>query len=369
MKPSNIIYESDASQIAGNAKEVFIPTSIAEISQIVKRSKSITPRGAGTGLAGGAVPTDNTVIDLSKMNRIISFNKARKSIEVEAGIILDELNDSISSSGLEFPVQPSSHEVCTIGGMIATDAVGSRAARYGRTSRWVEWIEVMDSLGHVRRVGKTELGEFAGQEGITGIILSASLRLVEKVNRTASLISVDSLGDIMEIVRELKRDMEVSMIEFIDRDISVLIGLDKTYHIIVEYESDTGQFKGRDYEKLLGLRDRIYPILAQKGYSRIEDPKIFIEKFSDVASWLEERGVPVFGHLSVGIIHPCFSKSQEKFIPELMKLVKKLSGSVSGEHGIGLLKKEFLDKNDRDLVEIVKKRNDPLNKFNPGKII
>ncbi|MDO8516760.1 MAG: FAD-binding oxidoreductase [Nanoarchaeota archaeon] len=369
LKSKDIVYRTDASQIIGNPLKVVIPKTINEVTNIVRLNQKIIPRGGGTGLVGGCVPNEGVVIDLSKLNKIIRFDERRKKIEVETGIVLDDLNEFLDNYSLEFPVKPSSHEVCTIGGMIATDAVGSRAIKYGKTSKWIEWIEIIDSQGKIIRKGKAEISDFTGLEGITGIIIRASLKLSPKVKRSASIISREEISDIIDIVREIRLNSEISMIEFFDKKVSGLLGLEKKYNLLIEYESDSGELKGDAYNRIMSLRDSTYPILAEKGYSRIEDPRMFLDKISDLIFWLEANKIPTFGHLGVGILHPCFSKEQEKKIPDLMRIVKRLRGQVTGEHGIGLLKKNFLDKTEKKLYESVKKRNDPKNKFNPEKII
>jgi FAD/FMN-containing dehydrogenase len=85
--------------------------------------------------------------------------------------------------------------------------------------------------------------------------------------------------------------------------------------------------------------------------------------------WLEERGIPYFGHLGIGVIHPCFNHNQEKDILEMIKVVKKFGGQISGAYGIGLLKREFVEINDLKIWANVKRRTDPQNKFNLGKVI
>lgn len=364
-----VAYSTDASMIKGQATSVLFPKSAEEISQIVKNSSGVVPRGAGTGLAGGAVPQNCAVVDLSKMNQILEFNREKKAIEVEAGIVLDELNDYLSIYSLEFPVKPSSHSVCTIGGMIATNAVGSRAIKYGRTSEWVESIEVVDGKGETLKIGKTDLSDFAGMEGITGIITRAKLKLVSLKKRTASILEFGSLEEVQNHVIKLKSRNDISAIEFMDKFTSSVLGLSDKYHIIVEYESEEGKLKDREYSKIMELRDRIYPALASLGYTRIEDPKIMIGKFSEFADFLEENKIPFFGHLGVGIVHPVFRAGEEKRISEAIKLAKKLHGQVSGEHGIGLAKKKFLDENDNKLIARIKSRHDPANKLNCGKVI
>ena len=124
-----------------------------------------------------------------------------------------------------------------------------------------------------------------------------------------------------------------------------------------------------EYDDLMDMRDRVYPLVASMGYTKIEDPKIMIDRFVKLVSWLESKGIPVFGHIGVGILHPCFKKEQESLVPEMMKLVQRLGGSISGEHGIGMLKRGFVEANDRKILVNVKKRTDPLGKFNMEKVI
>jgi glycolate oxidase len=369
-------YISDASRLKGKALDVFHPQNLEEVRDIISKNKHILIRGAGTGLAGGAVPQNgqDVVVDLSKMKKISDFDKERLTIEVEAGVILDDLQDYVSEFGLEFPVNPSSHAVCTIGGMIATNAVGNRGVKYGKTSNWIKWVEVVDCYGNVDRKGITEMSDYIGIEGITGVVVRACLKLSPKKEKMAKLIRVENLESVIDVVKDLKRDIGISMIEFLDKIVSKLIGLGDSYYLIVEREFDGmesgGQWlMGRELDKLMALRDNVYPALAGEGYTRIEDPKIMIERFVDLMKWLEARGIPVFGHIGVGILHPCFNSDQEKFIPEMMDLVKRHGGQVSGEHGIGLLKRGFVEINDQKILRNIKKRTDPLEKFNIGKVI
>ena len=365
------VYESDASQLKGNALDVVFPKSVAEVRGIITKTNRIVVRGAGTGLAGGCVPQNglDVVLDISKMDKISGFNIEQKIVEVEAGVILDDLQDYISEHNLEFPVSPFSHAVCTIGGMIATDAVGSRAIKYGKTSNWVRWIEIVDDEGKLHKKGITELSDYSGMEGITGVIVRACLKLSPKKKRTGSLVSIENYDEIISIVRELKRDSNVSMIEFLGKIISEKIGLGSNYHLIVEYEDGLGKLSDKEYEKLLALRGKMESTMIEEGYIYLEDPKVLLDRSGKLIEWIEERNIPVFGHIGVGIFHPRFNEEQKKYIPEMMKLVKRLGGQISGEHGIGILKKEFVEMSDKKILINVKKRTDPLNKFNVGKVI
>ncbi|MCK5321281.1 FAD-binding oxidoreductase [Candidatus Pacearchaeota archaeon] len=364
-------YESDASQLNGKALDVVHPKTIMEVRSIVARTPRIVLRGAGTGLAGGCVPLNglDVVLDLSKLDFIGSLDKERRVIEVGAGVVLDDLQNYLAKSNLEFPIDPSGRKVCIIGGMIATDAVGSRMIKYGKISSWIKWVDIVDGYGNLHRKGVTELSDYVGMEGITGVIVRACLKLLPLKNRTASLVKVESLEEVVSIVRDLKRNSMISMIEFLDKKISKGLELTEDYHLIIEYEDDSGLLKEEDYRELMKMRDKIYSFVVNEGYARIEDPRIMIDRFVKLMSWLEGVGIPTFGHIGVGILHPCFSRDQEKYIPEMMKVVKRLSGQISGEYGIGILKINLVDMGDKKILINVKKRTDPLNKFNVGKVI
>lgn len=365
------IYGVDASRLKGLPSEVEQPETIEEARNIIAISKRIIPRGGATGLAGGCVPITNsdTVLDLSKLDKILDLDEEQKIIIVEAGVILDDLQEHLKEYNLEFPVKPSSHMACTIGGMIAADAVGNRAIKYGKTSSWIKWVEIIDGNGSLHKKGITEISDYAGLEGITGVISKACLKLSPLKQRTASLIALETTQEIIETVRDKKRNTSVSAIEFLDKTISEKIGLEPKYNLIIEYENDSGELKEKYYEELMQKRDAAYPIIAKEGYTRIEDPKLMLDKIPTLITWLEKAKVPVFGHIGVGILHPCFNTAQEKHIPEMMKLVKRLGGAISGEHGIGVLKKAFVEFNDKKILENIKKRTDTLNKFNVGKVI
>lgn len=364
------VYGIDASRLSGIPLDVYLPKTIAEAKEIIMSNKRIVPRGAATGLAGGAIPSsEDIVVDMSKLDSIEEFDIEQRTVVVEAGVILDDLQEYLQEYGLEFPIKPSSHAVATIAGMIATDAVGNRAVKYGKTSHWIKWIEVIDGYGRTLKKGITELSDYSGLEGITGVISRACLKLSPIVTRTATVKQLDDINELIEKVKVLKRNENISALEFIDKGLSQKLELEEKYTLIIEYEDDSGELANEEYKKIMQKRDSLYPLIAQEGYSRIEDPKIMVDKFDKLMSWLEDKKIPTFGHIGVGILHPCFNHDQEKYIPEMMKVVQRLSGQISGEHGIGILKREFLDFNDKKILENIKKRTDTLSKFNIGKVI
>jgi len=371
MKSKNLQpYETDASGIIGKALEVFHPKTVMEVRNIVSQSKRIVSRGGGTGLAGGCVPYngEDTVIDLSKMDKISSLDKERKTVEVEAGVILSDLQNFLRPHKLEFPVDLASDRLATIGGMIATNAFGSRAFKYRQTGNWITWVEIVDGEGNLHRKGATELSDYVGLEGTTGVIVKACLKLEPIKYRTVSLMKLETIDGAVEITKRLKINSAVSIIDFLDKKASGIIGLPPNYHLIIEYENDKGILKADEYQNFLKLKETIYPKLFGEGYFKIEDPKILIDKFPRLSTWLEKKGIPFIGHLSLGVIHPFLNKEQEKLLPELIDLVKKLGGKISGKHGIGILKKDYIDSIDKKILENIKKRTDPRNKFNMGKI-
>jgi FAD/FMN-containing dehydrogenase len=282
---------------------------------------------------------------------------------------LQDLQDYLEDYNLEFPISPLSKEIATIGGMIATNAIGNRSLKYGRTENWINWIEIINCNGDLEKKGLTEISDYSGMEGTTGIIVRACLRLVRKKQRTASVITTESFEEIISIVKNLKRNSNISMTKFLDKWLSKKLNLGGGYNLIIEYEDDSGNLKGKEYLEILNLIDEIYPTMVKGEYLRIEDPKILIDKFPIFMRWLEIKKIPSFGDISSGILHPCFNNQQEKLIPEMVRLIKRLGGQISSVYGVGILKKGFVEINDQKILRNVKKRTDPLNKFNPGKLI
>lgn len=380
-------YKGDASRLKGKVIDVLHPGDVEEACEMVRDSERIVIRGAGTGLAGGAVPQGDVVLDMSRLEKISDFDGERKTVVVEAGVVLDDLQEFLGRrSDLEFPVRPSSHAVCTIGGMVATNAVGNRGMRYGKVDEWVKWVEVIDSRGRVERKGVTEMSDYVGMEGITGVIVKICLKLNRKVVRSCSLLKLGKIEDVVQMTLKLKQRSDVCGVEFMDKIVSVGVGFEEGYYLLVEFveggeRSEEGGVRGEDvvvdykrmtgkaYDRIMRRRDAVYPFVAGQGYTRIEDPKIMVNRLPEFLTWLEMKGVPTFGHIGTGILHPCFSVEQERLIPEMMRLVRRLGGMVSGEHGIGLLKREFVEVVDRKILETVKRRLDSDGKFNVGKVV
>jgi UDP-N-acetylenolpyruvoylglucosamine reductase len=368
-KQIKIIYQSDSSKINGELEEFFCPKTISELSYLVKKYPFITIRGAGTGIAGGAVPQNDVVISMLNFNRILKFDEKRHVIEVEAGRILDDLNEFLSEKGYEFPVIPYSKNICTIGGMIANNSFGIFSAKYGSVSRYVESIKIMDSEGIVKEKGRVEISDFIGLEGITGIILSVKLRVVKKTKKTFDVVKIKNLERIDDLIREIKARNDVCMLNFFDKNISPLLGFEDDNTIIVGYESNNGIIKNKEADALVKKIFGIYPILIKQNYEKIENLKIFFDKSKEIINLLNENKIPVFGDLGFGNIHLCFTKNHIPKLEELIKYAKKNRSKINTGMEIGLIKKNLINVINKNIYFSVKKRNDSLGKFNINKII
>ncbi len=365
-------YSTDASQIKGKAAAIVYPLEAEQVRQVVRyaaRTKlDLVARGAGTNLVGSAVPNKSIVVDFSRMNRIKSINVKNKMVVVEPGVVLAELNSWLKRFSLAFPVRPSSERVCTIGGMIATNAAGGFALSCGKTADWVEALEIIDGTGKQFTLKGGDVKDFAGSEGTLGMIVEARLRL----SAPKSIVSMDvytaeSTVSAIDTVKQLKNSSAVS-IEFLDKLAAGLAGLEEKNYIFVAYEDESGNIKSQaDIKRFQDIRDSAYPVLASNSYSIIEDPEIELHKLGELIDWLQANGIPSFGHIGIGILHPCFKDSSK--LQELYSLVRKLSGNVSGEHGIGLKKRHFISKEYSERVSRLKKRFDPDSLLNRGKVL
>lgn len=363
-----VAYSSDASQIRGKADAVVWPETETDIIRIVKycleKNMNIVTRGGGTSLVGGTVPDNSVVIDLSRMNKIeIEGSYAT----VEPGAILEDLNEK--TGRLAFPVIIGSRKACTIGGMIATNAAGMRSLKYGKMENWVEELEVIDGSGKKLKIGKEKVKDFCGKEGTTGIITKAKLKLIDKPKEVSlSLLGFDNITNLVEKVKELRKNKNVSIIEYIDKTTSKLADLEHKYHLMVEYESSEGNIKGQDMGEVWHMRESLYPLVAEDGHIIIEDPEIDIEKIDKFLYWMQKNDVPAFGHISIGVVHAHFKKDSP-LIKEMFEVVESLGGSATGEHGIGILKKEFLEKEKKEEIKKLKQVYDEKNILNKGKVI
>jgi FAD/FMN-containing dehydrogenase len=367
---NKIVYEENINNIKGKATTIVFPDSIDEIKNLVKLSnEDLVPRGSGSSFTGGVIPKNSVVIDFSKMNRIIELSSAKKTVTLEPGVILAELNEELEPYSLEFPIVPLFGGIETIGGMIAKNSAGNREIKYGRMLGWIDSLEVIDSKGEQIKVSKSDLSDFVGMEGTTGLIIQATLRLTSKKQRTITILKAASLDDVFIANRKLRLKQDISSIDLISKELSSLLGLEKKHHIFVELESNEGSFRGDDYHKFVKLKNRAYKKAALEGFIYISNVKFLIDSLQDFLIYLEEKNIPYLAHLASGVVYPFFRAEQIEKIEDAMKLAKRLRGKIAYNFGVGLTKKNVLEPGEIELMRRVKMRQDPQFRFNRDKLI
>jgi len=364
-------YSTDASGVMGRAERVMLPENIEDIQKIVKTSFNldIVLRGAGTGFAGGAVPNNSIVIDVSKMNKIISFDMKNLRVKVESGMTVKELNERLQKADLEFPIATSNYGAASIGGMIATNAVGKNGMKYGPMKDWVDELEFVNAKGELIRLGKADIGDVCGMEGITGVIVSATLRIIPKVKKSISLFQSDSIDEILNVSRRLKTEREVLSIELFSPSLSLLLGLSSSYNLVIEFNSERGKIKeDKDYEFFSKIKEAAYFKLFSEGYEPPLDPKFFFDKLKEFISFLDSNDIPYFSDIGYGVVYPFFKKNEDLKKEEVINIIKKSNSKLS-VFKFGLLRKDFLDSFEKKIIGRIKIRHDPIAKFNKGKVI
>lgn len=366
-----IAYSSDASALEGKTNTVVWPKNTTGVKRIVefavKQKIDLIPRGGGTGLAGAVIPQNSIVLDFSRMNKILEIGK--DYAVVEPGIILDNLNRELKKHNLFFPVIPSSHAVCTIGGMIACNAAGVRAIKYGKMMDWIQELEVVTGNGEIINVNGEQIDDFCGTEGVAGIITNARLRVTKPLNEfSASIFGFDNSGKLVEKVKDIIKNKNVIAVEYMDKLTARLSNDEDKFFLFVEYENDEGDIKdGKEIEKRMKSRTVLGQTLASKGYIVVEDPKIPMDRIPEFLDWLNAKEIPNYGHIGVGIIHARVKRNYD--LKEFYEKVQELGGDVSGEHGVGIMKRQYATYELRNRIIRLKDRYDPRGILNRGKVI
>jgi len=370
---TRIAYSRDASRIQGGCQAVVWPETVTDVVRLAQWAAEtgidLVPRGAGTGLCGGATPQNSVVVDSAHLRHLGPVDIQTKQIVVDAGIPLDHLNRTLHSEGLFLPVIPGSHRSATIGGMIATNAAGLHAVRYGRMADWVEDVVIVNGKGQVQCLSGSARSNSTGWEGITGMIVQATLRLTERPgNRSLTLLPLENLRELLDQIDSLKTNPALSAMEYINPNAAVKVGWAAKHTLLVEYHSADGEIKDpKEMAIIWGARESLSARLTQAGYPISEDPQIPPEAQENILSWLTAQNIPVFGHIGVGILHPRFLPDDPR-IPQLYRRVFAARGRISGEHGIGLKKRQWISVEMKAEVQILKKRFDPDCVFNRGKL-
>lgn len=364
-------YSTDSSTIKGEALAVVWPSNYEQLKMLLKYASReeipIVPRGGGTGLVGGAVPQKGIVVDLSRLNKVKKLYLNEKAVVVQAGVVLDKLNASIAEYNLEFPINPSSHSSCTIGGMLATNASDSKHSTGRWIKNWVKDITFLDGTGRIFTLEKNEAKSFIGTEGCCGVIIEATVNLVAKKNYSTDLFKFSELSSVLSKIKELKEDKMVVVMEYINSVASQIVGLGNHEHLLVKYsDSKKGSIEPSEADKLWHDYENLYSILVENGYLRGEDV-LFENDAGKFVDWLNKQGFPCYGGLAAGSVHPHLQNLGQ--VDRIAKVVAELKGSMVGQYGVGLLRRKYAPFVTVHTVKELKVKYDPKNIMNKGKVI
>jgi glycolate oxidase len=431
------VYGFDASIHHRTPDIVVRPTTAEQVSAIVKVANrtltAVVPRGAGTAMCGHAVPLKGGIIlDLTAMNKIKEIRVEDLYCVVEPGVIYDHLNAELSKRGFWFPTTPGSGEACTIGGMVATNASGMRAIKYGATRDYVLGLEVVLPTGEIIHTGTRTLKNssgyqldrlMVGSEGTLGAITEVTLRFAVRPRASAMTVAAfNSLVDAGKCVSNIiAKPLLPSAIELMDSvtiravnkcmnvglpDCEAICMIEVDGHpaaveeemrIVEEISRKSGAFStetSADKKKInewTQARKAILPSLSRYGeeyvsvaladdmsvpISRIPEA---VEAFQRIAS---ENGVIVgtYGHAADGNLHTKMLvepyseeswKAGERAVGQIYDKVLELGGTVTGEHGVAITKAPYMQKeraDSLDAMRAIKRALDPNDIMNPGKI-
>ncbi len=431
-----LCYSFDGTPIFQQLPEaVIFPENEEQISEVVKLANqekfNIVPRGAGTGLSGGSVPVENSiVIVMTRWNKILEVDTKNLTATVQSGVVTTQLQKEVEKIGLFYPPDPGSMNVCTIGGNVANNAGGLRGLKYGVTKNYVLGTEMILPNGELLKTGGKNMKDVAGynlrdfivgNEGTLGIITKVLLKLIPYPANSVTLLAyfdklVDSANAVSEVIAA---HITPSMMEFLDNttincvEDFTSIGLQRQSEAILLIEVDgRGNVVYEDAEtvknilkkcrasfiktadnlqealKLKAARRSAFSALARKRPTTIlEDatvPRselpIMIEKVVEAAQKFDLT-FGNFGHAGDGNLHPtCLTDERDnqeitrahKAFEFIFNEAIKLGGTITGEHGTGLSKKQFLElvagSPGVEMMMKIKSVIDENNIMNPGKI-
>lgn len=427
-----VAYSYDATRKEALPWAVARPSSTEEVAAILvlanRAGFPVVPRGAGTGMSGGSVPTQGgVVLSLERMDRILEIDEENFLAVVEPGVITGELQRVVEARGLFYPPDPASHEVCTIGGNVAECAGGLRAVKYGVTKDYVMGLEVVLPTGEIIRTGARTAKSVAGydltklmvgSEGTLGVATKIILKLLPLPESVLTLSAffpdVDSAARAASaIIRErvLPRALELvdraslrAAEQYLKEDLSggaaamLLIEVDGTVAsaaaemervtTIVSRCNASRMEQAHDpaeRERLWKLRRSISPALYTiKPRKLNEDIVVPRSRIADILREIEaiaaRHGLLIasFGHAGDGNIHTNIMVDDadlpkaEIAVKEIFAATLRMDGSISGEHGIGLSKAAYLPMEVSPAalaaMKRIKQALDPKNILNPGKI-
>ncbi len=435
-------------RFTGRALAVVRPSSTAEVAETVRECArlgvAVVAQGGNTGLVGGGVPLADPdgppciVLSLERMRRIRELDVVADTVTVEAGVLLQTLQEAASGAGRLFPVSLGSQGSCTVGGIVSTNAGGTNVLRYGMTRSLVLGLEVVLADGRVwdglRALRKDNTGVdlaqlFVGAEGTLGVVTAATMRLVPATDRRATALvaleSVRTATDLLPTLRACAGD-ELTSWEVFNRtslelvlehipDARAPFATGHPWYGLVEIAGTGDDVEARleaalaaaldtpgvhdavvagspaQRAALWGLRESITEAQRCAGVAIKHDVSVPISRLADLVTLLDERmtaaldGVRLvtFGHVGDGNLHynlsaplaapDALADNAVALTAQVYEIVAELGGSLSAEHGLGVLKRDaaaaVMSDVERDVRVALKRALDPVGLMNPGKMV
>ncbi|MCH2334811.1 MAG: FAD-binding oxidoreductase [Pseudomonadales bacterium] len=417
-------------------RAVVFPERIDELVALVKLAREyslkLVPSGGRTGLSGGAVASnDEVIVSFDRMNQIHAFNPTDRIVDCQAGVITQRLQEYAFERGLFYPVDFASSGSSQIGGNIATNAGGIKVIRYGLTRDWVAGLTVVTGTGDIIRCNrglvKNATGYdlrhlFIGSEGTLGFIVEAEIRLAPGPKpQRVMVLGVNELDDILNLLQCFQQHVVLTAFEFFSElalqkvtkrgDVPRPFSEPCAFYALVEFDADADEEAAIAFEEALdrdwittgvisqsdaqaaalwSLRENISEsIAADTPYKndlsvRISEVPGFLSDVDGIVNkHYPDLDVCWYGHIGDGNLHLNILKPESLTIdefferchrinPELFSLIEQRGGSISAEHGVGLLKREFLPFSRSDaeigLMRGLKEVFDPSGIMNPGKL-
>lgn len=419
---------------------VVKPSNAKEISEILKLANKnmipVTPRAAGTGLSGGALPIHGGIIlSIERFNKIIEIDERNLQATVESGVINEVFQNVVKEKGLFYPPDPASKGSCFLGGNVAESSGGPKCVKYGTTKDYILNLEVVLPTGEIIITGANTLKNstgynltqlMVGSEGTLGIVTKIFVKLIPLPKYDLlMLIPFKSLEEACSTVSEVFRaGFTPSAMELMERDALLWVSKhvesnvvkiedDIQAHLLIEVDGNNletlmqemeaiaelmnkyaiGEILFADSaaqkEELWKLRRKINEAVTSNAVSKEQDVVVPRAELPELVRGIKEIGNKYnfesvcYGHAGDGNLHVRIIKGSltdeqwngdyiKKAIAEIFTLCKKLGGTISGEHGIGLIQQEYMnivfDNTTIHLQRNIKKLFDPNNILNPGKM-
>jgi glycolate oxidase len=420
---------------AGLPLAVALPTTTAEVSTLMRLATEhrmpVVPRGAGSGLSGGAAGIDGALtIAFTRMDRVLEIDHANLCVVTQPGILNAELKKVVAEEGLFYAPDPASYEICSIGGNLGTNAGGLCCIKYGQTRDSVLALEVVLADGTVIRTGGRNVKDvagyalthlFVGSQGTLGLITEATLRLRPTPPARSTLLaffaSLDEAGD--AVARIMASGLVPVTLELMDRPTIAAVddwhhlGLDREAEAMLMIESDlptagaaaelglareaceaagaTSLVQAADAQEADWLRQArrlALRALERIGNVRMEDvgvPRARVPELLRAISAIAARhrvDCATFGHAGDGNLHPNFifarddpdaEERLEAAKHDLYLAAIELGGTVTAEHGIGVARRDYLELQRGaaavGVMRSIKQALDPLGILNPGRVV